>query len=47
MLPNETNKISFFRNYTAVRAEKSLGAVRWGRSESDVIIMREANHFIL
>lgn len=32
------------RNYTAVRAEKSLGAVRWGRSESDVVIMRDACH---
>jgi hypothetical protein len=25
-----------------VRAEKSLGAIRWGRTESDVVIMRKA-----
>ena len=31
-----------FRNHIAFRAEKSLGAIAWGKSEADVFIMRDA-----
>ena len=36
------HRVCTFRNHIAFRAEKSLGAIAWGKSEADVFIMRDA-----